>query len=148
MSKAEQNNTPPAPLDARFLSEPDGWMWIGEAFSRVTDIVGDPNEALHDIRRELLAERVRSLRLRPLHDDVKKDELNRTFWRGIELFAGSDKQGREVVGLRLAEGVDAFAVSGCIFYLFQADVDKAWPQVTEPASPGMHRCPGCPARIG
>ena len=107
-------------------------MWLGEVFARVTLIAGDPGEALHEIRRALLAGRVRSMRERFLSDSIEHVELARSFWRDIiDLFPDCDAQGRETVALRLADGVDESAVwgpkRGCIFYLWQADVAKLWP---------------------
>jgi hypothetical protein len=135
MAEADDKHTPIAPLDARLLPEPEGWMWIGDAFSLVTYIVGDPEESLYEIWRKLLAGQVRSMRQRPLNDSIEQIELPRVFWRDIGLSVERD-QGREVVGYCRRNGVDfSFvekAVVRCIFYLLRADVLKTWPPISEP----------------
>jgi hypothetical protein len=112
---------------------PAGWITLVEAFPLIIFIVGAPDEAASEIRRALLAGRVRSLRQRFLNDSIEDTQLARTFWRDVKLFAARDKRGHDVIGMRLAEGVDPSIVGG-IFYLWQADVLKAWPPVFEPAS--------------
>jgi hypothetical protein len=58
----------------------DDWMLLLEAFHQLTDLTGDPELALDDIRRALLRRdaRVRSLRRRFLNDGgVNGAELDR-----------------------------------------------------------------------
>ena len=100
-----------------------------EVFWALTHIVGDPEEALHDIRRELLSGQVRSLRRRPLSNGVEDCELDRSFWRDIKLFAGKDC-GRDTFGLRPKSNVDHSIISRCIFYLHRADCLKTWPKLS------------------
>jgi hypothetical protein len=97
-------------------------------FWRVTDVVGAPEEAAHDIWRALLAGRARALRRRYYDDsDFKDEELPREFWRGVKLIAARDNRDRETVGYILAEGVASREVGpGCFFYLFEADVRALW----------------------
>jgi hypothetical protein len=103
-------------------------MWIHEVFLVVTDIVGDPNEALHDIWRGLVSGKVGSLRRRLLSDEDAQDTvLDRTTWRSIRLFVGKDDLGREVVGMHVEKGTDPSIVGpGCIFFLHQSDVRSTW----------------------
>jgi hypothetical protein len=121
MAKARRKNTQtiaqPPPL---------GWMPILEAFSLVSHITGSPDVAASDIWRELVAGRVRALRRRTLADGVKYDQLDRAFWRGVKLYAGTDARDRDTLCLRLAKNVDAVAVSECAFFLSRDDVERTW----------------------
>jgi hypothetical protein len=114
----------------------DDWIPLLEVFWALTHFIGDPEEALHDIRRTLLRGEVRSLRRRTLNDTGVNDaELARTFWRGIKLLPvpARDDPGRDTIMLQLAEGVtpsvDAPDPRFGIFYLHRADCIKAWPEL-------------------
>jgi hypothetical protein len=124
MADAAQNDTPSHPT---VQPVPDGWVLLSEVFIWVTNIVGAPDVALDEIRRHLLAGRVRSLRRRRLDGGVEDVELARTFWRDIKLYADRDKRGREVVGMRLVKSIDSSAVSWGWFYLYGPDVQKVYP---------------------
>jgi hypothetical protein len=107
-------------------------MRLGEVFLLVTDIVGDPEEALHDIWRRLVSGQIGSLRWRLLSDGGVQDTiLDRTIWRSIRLFLGKDDQGREVVGMHVKKPADpSIAGPKCIFFLCQSDVRAIWPTST------------------
>jgi hypothetical protein len=129
MDKAENEHTPTAPPDAR--PPPAEWVNFIEAFLLIVHIVGDPEEAAHELRRALLAGRVRSLRRRFLNDGVEDAMLPRTFWRGIKFYAAKDTRGRDVLGMRtwLPKDADDAFISKCVFYLWRADIDVVWPPV-------------------
>jgi hypothetical protein len=110
---------------------PPGWMPILEAFSLVSHITGSPDVAASDIWRELVAGRVHALRRRTLADGVKYDQLDRAFWRGVKLYAGTDARGRDTLCLRLAKNMDAVAISECTFFLRHDEVERTWLFVTK-----------------
>jgi hypothetical protein len=120
---------------------PDDWTPMLEVFWALTHLIGDPEEALHDIRRTLLRGEVRSLRRRTLNDAGVKDvELTRTFWRDIKLLPAHDHENyeRDTIMLRLAEGVkpspDAPDPRLGAFYLRRADCFKVWPELAPPST--------------
>jgi hypothetical protein len=127
MVEAERNHTRDRDLPPPSASS---WVLMPEVFSALTLIVGDPEEAVHDMRRELLSGQVRSLRRRSRSDDIEDRELDRSFWRDIKLYADKDRRGRDVVGLRLKPGVEQSTISKCTFYLHRADCLKTWPKIS------------------
>lgn len=132
MAEAGENHTRFL-LDRRLPVVP-GWMGFQEAFCSLTDVVGAPSEAVHDLSRVLLSGRVPAMRRRRLDDRFEDSVLPRTFWRDVKLYWDRDEQGRDCIGLRLAKGVDPAIVSGCFFYLLRERFHEAFP-ATVPKPP-------------
>jgi hypothetical protein len=80
----------------------DDWMPMLDVYWKLILVLGDPEEALRDIRRELVSGRVRAMRRRSLADGVSDTELTPTFWRDVKLFPYRDDRGRDIIQLRQA----------------------------------------------
>ncbi len=108
-------------------------MALLEVFTLLTDLIGEPNEALHDIWRALISGKVGSLRRRLLSDGGVHDVvLGRTIWRSIRLFGAKDSHGRQTFVMRVADEADPTIVGpGCIFFLRRTDVYTMWPQLLQ-----------------
>ena len=130
MAEAINNLTPPAPT-VQPLS--DDWMLLPKAFAWVTDILGDPVKALREIHRHLLRSELRSLRRRRLNDSPEDIELAPTFWQGVKLSVGMDRQGRDVVAI---ERTTTTGVQHAVFYLYRPDVYRIWPAECASVQPG------------
>ena len=127
MTGAADDHPPIAPPDTRPV--PSGWVMLAEAFTSVADIVDDPEEAAHELRRALLAGRVHCLRRRFFEAGIEDATLSRTFWRGIKFYAAKDGRGWDILQIRtwLTKGADDSFISKCVLYVWRADINAIWP---------------------
>ena len=127
--------TQAADNDIRILrqNDPPAWMALLEVFTLLIDLIGEPNEALHDIWRALISGKVGSLRRRLLSDGGVHDVvLDRATWRSIRLFDAKDYHGRQTVGMRPVDEADPSILGPrCIFFLRRTDVYAMWPQLLQ-----------------
>ena len=121
--------------DTRTLrqNDPPEWMALLEVFTLLTDLIGEFNEALHDIWRALISGKVGSLRRRLLSDEDMHDVvLDRSTWRSIRLFGAEDFQDRQTVGMQVVDKADPSILGPrCIFFLRRADIYAMWPQLLQ-----------------
>ena len=109
------------------------WMALLEVFTLLADLIGEPDEALHDIWRALISGKVGSLRRRLLRDGGVHDVvLGRATWRSIRLFGARGPHGRPTFVMRVADEADPWILGPrCIFFLRRSDVYTMWPQLLQ-----------------